>query len=438
MTDPAHSRHAPQDLSVRDFHLGRQPILDRDQALFGYQLLFRDAQGGNAYGNGNGNVNGNVNVGAALSATAAVIAHAGQLGLDKAIGDAQAFIAVDSAVIDGDMFAFLPREKLVLALEDTAHAGAPLFERMAELADHGFRFALGGVREATSRLERLLPLVDFVKLDTREMTAPARLQVTAHVKRAGKLLVAEKVETRPIYDSCRELGFDYFQGYYFARPALISGRKLTPSQLALLELMTLVSSDAENIEIERAVKRDVTLALNLLRLVNTPAVGMRQRIDSVSQALIVLGRRQLQRWLQIMLYADAGERGHSASPLLMLATTRGRLLELLAKRLRPSQRNVADVAFTVGIMSLMDALFGIPMREIVTQIPVIDEVAAALTHRSGFFGELLRLAESIEQMDRGEDLVTPSLKQLAIANDELVEFEVAAFAWSETVERYAI
>ena len=426
MTDNASSHHAAHDRSVRDFHLGRQPILDRNQALFGYQLLFRDAQGGNAHS------------GSAVSATAAVIAHAGQLGLEKAIGDAQAFIDVDTAVIGGDMFAFLPREKVVLALADSVEASAPLLARMAELADHGFRFALSGVRAITPNLERLLPLIDFVKIDMRALPEPALLQMTSRFRHANKKLVAEKVETRAGYDTCRELGFDYFQGYYFAKPAVISGRKLTPSQLAVLELMKLVTSNAENIEIERAVKRDVTLALNLLRLVNTPAVGMRQRIDSVSQALIVLGRRQLERWLQIMLYADAGQRGHSASPLLMLATTRGRLLELLAKRLRPTQRNVADIAFTVGIMSLMDALFGIPMSEIVTQIPVSDEVAAALTHRSGFFGELLRLAESIEQMEESDDLVTPSLKQLAISSDELVAFEVAAFAWSDTVVRYAI
>ena len=434
MTDHASPQHALKDTSVRDFNLGRQPILDRNQALFGYQLLFRDAQGGNTSSKSSDNIHG----GSTLSATAAVIAHAGQLGLDKAIGDAQAFIDVDSAVIEGDMFAFLPREKVVLALGESVDASAPLLERMAELAGHGYRFALSGVRAVTPNLERLLPLISFVKIDTREIVEPDLLQLTMLLRRVDKRLVAEKVETRAAYDSCRELGFDYFQGYYFAKPATISGRKLTPSQLALLELMKLVSSEAENIEIERAVKRDVTLALNLLRLVNTPAVGMRQRIDSVSQALIVLGRRQLQRWLQIMLYAEPGGRGHSASPLLMLASTRGRLLELLAKRLRPSQRNVADVAFTVGIMSLMDSLFGIPMSEIVAQIPVIDEVAAALEHRSGFFGELLRLAESIEQMEGDEDLVTPSLRQLAIASDELVEFEVAAFAWSDTVVRYAI
>ncbi|HZV66580.1 MAG TPA: HDOD domain-containing protein, partial [Telluria sp.] len=254
----------------------------------------------------------------------------------------------------------------------------------------------------------------------------------------NKKLIAEKVETREEFKTCLDLGFDYFQGYYFAKPMVMSGRKLSPSQLAVMELMTLVTSDADNIEIERAVKKDVSLALNLLRLVNTPAVGAHQRIDSLSQAVIILGRRQLQRWLQIMLYAEPARRGNSMTPLLMLAATRGRLLELLAQRLRPSQRHVSDIAFTVGIMSLMDTLFGIPMAEIVVQIPVIDEVANALQHRSGFFGELLRLAECIERMGDMQDQVMPTLRELAISTDELVELEMAAFEWSDTVVRYAI
>jgi len=172
--------------------------------------------------------------------------------------------------------------------------------------------------------------------------------------------------------------------------------------------------------------------------VNTPAVGAARRIDSLSQAVTILGRRQLQRWLQIMLYAEPAKRGANMTPLLMLATTRGRMLELLAQRLRPSQRNVADVAFTVGIMSLMDTLFGMPMEEIVLQIPVIDEVANALLKRTGFFGELLRLAECIERMEEDEDLVAPALRDLAISTDELVELEMAAFEWSDKVVRYAI
>jgi EAL and modified HD-GYP domain-containing signal transduction protein len=139
-----------------------------------------------------------------------------------------------------------------------------------------------------------------------------------------------------------------------------------------------------------------------------------------------------------MLYAEPNTQGHNQSPLLMLATTRGRLMELLAQRLRPGQRYLGDVAFTVGIMSLMDVLFGIPMVDIVEQIPVSDEVRLALTNRGGFFGELLKLSESIEQADSGDEMVIPTLKNLAISGDDMIELEMAAFQWSDSVVRYAI
>ena len=419
---PKESSYQP----VRDFYLGRQPILDRKQALFGYELLFRSAPAGPA------------NIDTDVAATASVIAHAAHLGLERVIGDAQGFVNVDAEVLLSDIFVFLPRERVVLEIVETMPVTPPVLERIAELTGHGFRFALDDVISESVSVQQLLPLIDYVKLDVRDMPLSALIKLATRFRRDNKKLLAEKVETREEFNTCLDLGFDYFQGYYFARPAVITGRKLSPSQLAVMELMTLVTSDADNIDIERAVKRDVTLALNLLRLVNTPAIGARHKIDSVSQALTILGRRQLQRWLQIMLYAEPSRRGHNMTPLLMLATTRGRLLELLAQRLRPSQRNVADIAFTVGIMSLMDTLFGMPMNEIMEQIPVIDDVAQALLHRRGFFGELLRLAECLERVEDMDDQVVPALRDLAMSGDELGELELAAFEWSDTVVRYAI
>ena len=426
MTDTAASLdHANFPLRVRDFYLGRQPVLDRNQALFGYELLFRSKRQGEADETG-------------LTATAAVIAHAAQLGLARAIGDATCFLNVDAEVLASDIFAFLPRERTVLEIVAGVVPDDALLARMRALAGHGFRFALDGIEGDSLRLQRLLPLAAFVKLDLRTVP-PAQLpNLVRRLHGMEKTVVAEKVETREAYQAALDLGFDYFQGYYFARPAVLGGRKLSPSQLAVIELMKLVVSDADNADIERAVKRDVTLALNLLRLVNTPAVGAVQRIDSVSQALMMLGRRQLQRWLQIMLYAEPATRGHNQTPLLMLATTRGRLMELLAQRLRPGQRAAADVAFTVGIMSLMDVLFGIPMADIVDQVPVTDDVRQALTARAGFYGELLRLSESIEQADDSAPLVLPTLQELQISGDDMIELEMSAFQWSDSVVRYAI
>lgn len=439
MTDTLRQDHADHPLRVRDFYLGRQPVLDRNQSLFGYELLFRSTPLGQA----------DVGQGAGLSATAAVIAHAAQLGLARAIGDAHCFLNVDADVLGSDIFAFLPRERTVLELAASVAPDEATLARLAELAGHGFRFALDGIDSGSAgegmddaaRLQKLLPLARFVKLDLRTTPQPALSTLVARLHGIDKTVVANKVETRDEYQACLDLGIDYFQGYYFARPSVLGGRKLSPSQAAVLELMKLVTSDVDNADIERAVKRDVTVAMNLLRLVNTPAVGARQRIDSVSQALIVLGRRQLQRWLQIMLYAEPGTRGHNQTPLLMLATTRGRLMELLAQRLRPGQRYLSEIAFTVGIMSLMDVLFGIPMADIVEQIPVSDEVSQALLRRGGFFGELLRLAECIESPDSHEgqeDGVLPSLRGLAISGDDMVELEMAAFQWSDSVVRYAI
>ncbi|MFD2272253.1 EAL and HDOD domain-containing protein [Undibacterium arcticum] len=147
-------------------------------------------------------------------------------------------------------------------------------------------------------------------------------------------------------------------------PVVLSGKKLEASELAILQLMALINSDADNHAIELSIKQDVSLGLNLLRLVNTPAAGGHQRIASIKQALLLMGRRQLQRWLQILLYTKSGKGTHMPSPLLLLATTRGRMLELIAQKTRPGNRNIADTAFTVGIMSLMDALFSLPLNDI--------------------------------------------------------------------------
>jgi len=414
------------NLRVREFYLGRQPILDRNQSLFAYELLFRNAPVGPA------------RISDELSATAAVIAHASQLGMERTVGDAMGFVNVDAEVIMTDIFSFLPRERLVLEVSEQTPPTPALISRMAELHAQGFRFALDDVAGTAPGLHRLLPLVDYVKLDVQKVDLSSLMKLAPRFRESRKTLIAEKVESREEFKNCLDMGFDYFQGYYFAKPVIMSGKKLSPSQLAVMELMTLVTSDADNLEIERAIKRDVSLALNLLRLVNTPAVGLRHRVDSLSQAVMILGRRQLQRWLQIMLYAEPSKRGHSMTPLLMLATTRGRLLELLAGKLRPAHRQSAEIAFTVGIMSLMDTLFGLPMGDILAQIPVSAEVTGALLEREGFFGDLLRLAECIERLGDMDHQILPTLRDLAVSTDDLLELEMAAFEWSDNVVRYAL
>jgi c-di-GMP phosphodiesterase len=406
---------------VKEFFLARQPILDRQQNLFAHELLFRNADHTQA------------DITTDLSATAAVIAHATQLGMEKTLGNTLGFINVDSEVLLSDIIKFLPREQVILEIIETMEVTPEVLARVAELKEKGFRFALDDVIAYTEQVQQLLPHIEFIKIDLRDMPLSALLKLTPQFKKANKKLLAEKVETQEEFQTCLDLGFDYFQGYHFARPQIISGKKLSPAKLAVMQLMSLVTSDADSSEIERTIKRDISLGLNLLRLVNSPAIGSRRKIDSLSQALMILGRRQLQRWLQIILYAEPSRNGHNMSPLLSLATTRGRLLELLTEKLMPGQRALADQAFTIGIMSLMDALFSLPMTELLEQVPVAEEVSAALLHRQGFCGELLKLIEYLEQIKECENKLPQLLKQLTLSNEDLVEIEMEAFQWSDSV-----
>jgi c-di-GMP phosphodiesterase len=149
----------------------------------------------------------------------------------------------------------------------------------------------------------------------------------------------------------------------------------------------------------------------------------------------VLGRRQLQRWLQIILYAEHTKGNHFNSPLLQLAATRGKLLELITEKLHPGHRAMADTAFTVGIMSLMDTLFGLSMQEILDQVSVVDEVRDALLYRSGFYGDVLKLAEYIERIEQAGTLLIPALQKLGLGIEDLYALQLTAFEWSNSISR---
>ncbi|TFW19824.1 EAL and HDOD domain-containing protein [Duganella callida] len=410
------SSPAPSKLAD-NFFLARQPILNRGQRLVAYELLFRDAAAYN---------------GAAITddteATCTVIAHASQLGMGQVVGDQMAFVNVDTVGLMSDFIRFLPNDKVVLEILETVKATPEVLARIRELKRSGFRFALDDVIGQSDDVQKLMPLCDVIKVDIKDMR-PGTLPALARVlKNPQQKLLAEKVETVEEFQECMDLGFEYFQGYYFARPVILSGKKISPSQLSVLHLLDLIDTDASSQEIERSVKHDALITLNLLRLVNTPAVGARYRINSVGHALMVLGRRQLKRWLQILLYVKNGGTQEFTSPLLQLATTRGKMLELMTEYRKPEQRVSADIGFTVGVMSLMDTLFSIHMHDVLESVNVLDEVRDALLHRGGDYGAMLSLIEHLERGRDGQRLAQ-MLHALELKPAELYAIQLAAIEW---------
>lgn len=315
-----------------------------------------------------------------------------------AMGPYKGFIHVDEALFASDILQSLPSDRI--GIEIPINSNETTVQRCRELKALGFELTLDGYKNMDERFNPLLELADHVKINLQD-TGPHTLhKLVHHLRRWPVKLLAKNVEENSEVAYCLELGIDLFQGYFFAKPKIIPGKHLMHSELSLLKLIGLVNADVEPRVIENALKEDPSLAMDLLRLTNSAASGIPHRITSLSQAIIVLGRRQLERWLQLLLFSHLAPHSAFPSPLLQLAATRARFMELVAGTLAPTDKALADRAFLSGVISLMDALFGQPLAEIIEHIYVPLDVRVAVLERQGMLGKLLRLAE---QLERGGD-----------------------------------
>ncbi len=368
-----------------EIFIGRQPILDRKQDLFAYELLFRSGNKQNA-----------ANVQDDMAATANVISHAfADLGVEQALGPYKGFINCDETILFSELPEILPCDKIVLEVLETVEVTPQIVERCKELKARGFTLALDDFVEYEDKWKPLLDLVEIVKVDLMPLSPQGLLDTTKALQRWPLMLLAEKVDSREMADHCHKLGYHLFQGYYFAKPTIVAGKKLGHSQLALVRLLGMLMEDAETSDLEGVLKHEPGLTMNLMRLTNSAASGVRTKVTSMRHAITVLGRRQLQRWLQLLLYTNP-QGGSGASPLLQLAATRGRLMELLGGKLHPGKRDFEDQAFMTGIMSLMPTLMSVPLEEILRGINLASTVRDALEKHEGELGAMLQLTEALE------------------------------------------
>ena len=404
-------------------YLGRQPILDRAQQLIGFEFLFRHGPTAAAIVDNH------------VTATATVVAHTfSELILAHSLGKLQAFVNVDEDFLLDDAIELLPPEQVVLEILESVIPNPIIIARCARLKAMGFHLALDDVTCNTDVRLCLLEYISIVKIDLVSTPAAHLVALVNQLRSPGLRLLAEKVETAEDIAHCMNLGFELFQGYYFARPSIISGRKMNHSKLALLKLLTLINEDADTRAIEDNFKQAPSLSINLLRLVNSVGSGLSVRISSLRHAITLLGRRQLQRWLQILIYADIDGKNSSANnPLLQLAATRGRFMENLAKSQFNGEESLSDQSFMCGVLSLTPALFGTPINEILLQINLAQHINDALLQRKGKLGRLLQIVEATERDDAAlsteqQDQTFPELGSNTV-NKALTE----AILWARSI-----
>lgn len=256
--------------------------------------------------------------------------------------------------------------------------------------------------------------------------------IRAH--QAGLQLLATGVGSRGLADWLGDKHFALHDGRFVALADRQRKREADIARMKLLKLLSLVIADADTREIEAVFREEARLSYNLLRLVNSVAVGARTRIESFRQAIDVLGRRQLKRWLQLLIYANPLDSAEP-NPLLTLAAARGRTLEALCEKLPAPEglESFGDAAFTVGIFSLLDVLLNLPLPEIVASLPLHDSISTALTEHRGVLGELLLAQIAIEA---GEDSRAAGiLDQAGISPAAHLEAQAAALHWAAGIAR---
>lgn len=403
-------------MAEEKFFLGRQPILDREQKLYGFELLFRSADTLHA------------NVTDYLQASASVIFDAlSSFGLREILGKHKGFINVNADVLMSEALELLPPEKVVIELLEHVPITDTVITRCRDLREKGFSIALDDhVYEPV--YEPLYEIVDVIKVDlfrTGMENLPRELETFRHWR---PKLLAEKVETFEQYERCVELGFTYFQGYYFARPVVLTRTRVDVGRLAIVKLFNQLVAEVEIDELENTFKQNPNLILNLLRLVNSVSVGLKSKITSMRHAIMVLGYHQLRRWAMMALFANSAQ-AVGDNPLLVMAATRARLMELIIAEQPAAQldRDYPDRAFMTGILSLADALLKMPIEEVVSPLNLNEDVRQALLAREGELGTLLSLVEKIER-DEFDD-IAPLIECFSLSMANLAPVQLEACNW---------
>lgn len=406
---------------MKEVYLGRLPILDSKQNVVAYELLFRS------------DPNNSVTVTDNSAASANVIIDTyGQIGIENVIGKRRGFIKVDIELLMHDAICMLPKKHVVLEILRSVEINDEIIQRCTFLKQKGYQLALSNVVQLDNRYDRIMPLINVVKINITALKQSDLISLIKKLKRWPVLFLAEKVESQEMARNCIALNFHMLQGFYFAKPEIISGKRIDPAKLALLKLLLLVVKDSDVSEIENELKYQPGLSYNLLRMVNSAASGSPSTINSIKRAIMILGRKQLQRWVQILLYAAKQKGGNASDALMQTATLRGKLLEFIAIADRPHDKNHQDRAFMVGTLSLLDTLLGIEMAELVSSLSIQKDMSEALLSRRGYLGRQLEL---IEAHEKGEfEKVSAMLADLGFLSiSEFTRMELEAAAWANRI-----
>ncbi len=352
-------------------------------------------------------------------ATAQVLVNTfAEFGIDHIVGKQLAFVNFTRKFLLDEAGPPIPPDRVVVEILEDVLIDEALIDAVYRLRSDGFIIALDDFVYHDKWLP-LLEIADIVKLDVLDLSLEETRRHLEHLKPFRAKLLAEKIETENEFEVFRDMGFDYFQGFFLAKPRVISGKKIPSNHLVALKLITaLQKPDADYHEVENIICMDASLSFQILRHINSAFIALPSRVNSIHQAIVYLGLKETKRWATLIAMSSFDER---PAEILGTALVRAKTCELMAEA---AGLDNLEIYFTLGLFSVLDSLLQIPMEELLEKLPLEAELKLALLGEHNCLGRSLECAMSYEN-DAYSDL-----KFMSLSATDLQSVYLQAVSWS--------
>lgn len=396
-----------------DVFVARQPIFDRNQKIISYELLFR-SNGDNYYNAADGD-----------NATLDVITNSFTLmGLKNLTNDKKAFINFTEGLILKGTPLLLPKDKVAIEILETVNPTRELIECCRNLKYMGYTLALDDFVFSPA-YKPLMELADIIKVDFLVTKGKERAEIMKRVSNSTVKFLAEKVETIEEFEEAVNLGYSYFQGYFFSRPTILSSKEIPVNRLYNFQIIKFIYEGSDELdELEEVIKKDVSLSYKLLRYINSASFGFKRNIQSIRQALVLMGKRELVKWITIVTLRSFTDKQSDA--IMDIAVVRAKFGEMIANSI--NLKNRSSEVFLMGMLSNIDALLNMPMEHALVDIPIAEDIKLALLGKENVFKGIIDLILSYEKGD-WENFSNIS-KDLKVDEMKVATMYTEALKWS--------
>ena len=361
-------------------HVGRQPILDRNQQIYGYELLYRSETGGP-----DTNLDGN------YATAQTILTSFIEFGMQRLVGSHRVFINLTRTFFTNIDSMPFDKDRVVIEVLEDIEFDQEVIAGVRSLHENGYVVALDDYK-FEARWEPVLPYCSIIKVDITDLYLDHYAPMIDELKSRGLILLAEKVETREVFEQVKHLGFDLFQGYFFAKPQILSTNKLQTNQMLLLKLISRINDPQTDIdELAELVSKDAKLSYKILRFINSSAIGLPKQVESIKKAVLYIGLERLRAWANLLVMAGMNNK---VPEILTASLIRAEFCKMLAKE--ECKLSDPDSCYTIGLFSMLDALLNQPMSELVNDLPLPSEMLRALTEHTGPYSVGLNCIIAIE------------------------------------------